>query len=90
MKKIIKIRLQIIITATIMFAASFIPQMESLKSVFYKTVYGCNNSLHRHSSVHEHWTAQHWIWMFTGIALLIMQIVLIIIEIQKVSENKNK
>ena len=66
----------------IVFAASFVPQIDSLKSIFYFNVEDCNWVNHL-DSVHGHWSNQHYIWTWTGVVLLITQIAYIIYRLDR-------
>ena len=80
MKLITKIRIEIIIMLAIMFALAFIPQ--SFESVFYYTVKDCTISYHINEP-HSHWTSQHYVWTWGGVLLTLIQIVWIIIRLDK-------
>ena len=83
MKLLTKIRIEIFIILSIMFILAFVPQ--SFESIFYYTSKDCGGFCK--GTPHLHWTSQHYVWTFGGVVLSLIQVIWIIVRLDKSTKS---
>lgn len=84
----IALSLNIFILGMFYIFISFIPEINAVK-LFLGDFYCTDLTIHygdKYNTPHWHWGYRHWVWMFMGIILGIIQIIRII----QFAENKKK